>query len=86
MAFKYRHRRYGNDSQHNYNAEQLSGWCFHFISTNYTAFQNRAEFSSLKGDNNTYIEENQWPPLAYLREIEEYEKKWKSKGDKCSIM
>ncbi|XP_021345146.1 rho-related protein racA-like [Mizuhopecten yessoensis] len=70
----------------NYNAEQLSCWCLHFISTNYTAFQNRAEFSLLKGDNKTYIEENQWPPVSYLREVEEYEKKWNPKGDKCSIM
>ncbi|XP_033732152.1 rho-related protein racA-like [Pecten maximus] len=69
-----------------YNAEQLSGWCLHFISTNYTAFQNRAEFKSLKGENKTYIEKNQWPPVSYLNEVEAYEKKWKTNGDKCSIM
>ncbi|XP_069121947.1 rho-related protein racA-like isoform X2 [Argopecten irradians] len=69
-----------------YNADQLSGWCLHFISTNYTAFQNRAEFPSLKGDNKAYVEENQWPPVSYLEAVKEYEKKYKTKGDKCSIM
>ncbi|XP_021345136.1 rho-related protein racA-like [Mizuhopecten yessoensis] len=62
-----------------YNAEQLSSWCFHFISTNYTAFQNRVEFSCLTEGNKIYIEENQWPPISYLREVEEYKNKLKQK-------
>ncbi|XP_033732153.1 rho-related protein racA-like [Pecten maximus] len=68
----------------NYNAEQLSSWCLHFISTNYPAFKNRKEFSSLKEENKTYIEDNQWPPVSYLRKVEAYRKKWKTKGDNCS--
>ncbi|OWF34062.1 rho-related protein racA-like [Mizuhopecten yessoensis] len=69
----------------NYNAEQLSTWCLHFIATHYTSFQKRKEFSSLKGKNKIHIEENQWPPVSYHHEVEEYEKRWKSKGDKCSF-
>ncbi|XP_033732154.1 rho-related protein racA-like [Pecten maximus] len=71
----------------NYNAEQLSSWCLHFISANYTSFKNRKELSSLKEENKTYIEENQWPPLSYLREVEEYERDFKSDCySKCAIL
>ncbi|OWF34060.1 rho-related protein racA-like [Mizuhopecten yessoensis] len=71
-----------------YNAKQLSRWCLHFISTNYMSFQHRLEFSSLKGDNKPYIEENRWPPTAYLREVETYEKRLKDVecSFKCSII
>ena len=50
-------------------------------------FQQRPEFPQLKGDNKKHFEENRWPPLSYLAEVEEYEKKYANKnGDKCSIM
>ncbi|XP_033732155.1 rho-related protein racA-like [Pecten maximus] len=58
----------------NYNAEQLSSWCLHYISTNYTSFKKRVEFSSLTGGNKTFIDENQWPPVSYLRDVEAYER------------
>lgn len=35
----------------------------------------RAEWSKLTGKNLEYMEANQWPPLSYLKELEEYEKK-----------
>ncbi|XP_060078505.1 rho-related protein racA-like [Ylistrum balloti] len=77
-------------SSQDYNAEQLSRWCLHFISTNYTAFKNRVELSSLNEENRTFIEANQWPPLSYIRDVEEYERKWKIRhrrfSSKCSIM
>ena len=69
-----------------HNAQQLSKWCLHFIASNYIAFENREDFPQLKGDNKDYIEGNRWPPLSYLKEVDDYEKLVKKDGDKCSIM
>ncbi|XP_067686081.1 rho-related protein racA-like [Haliotis asinina] len=69
-----------------HNASQLSKWCLHFISSNYIAFSERSEFTLLKGDNKAHVEENRWPPLAYLEEVEEYEKKVAKLGGTCSVM
>eukprot|EP00117_Sycon_ciliatum_P004051 scpid42668/ scgid8577/ Rho-related protein racA len=63
-------------------AAQLSAWCLHFISSNYMAFKQRGEFSQLHGDNLSYIDTNQWPPMDYLDAIAEYEKKYPSKKQK----
>lgn len=46
----------------------------------------RPEFATLTGDNLKYVEENQWPPVSYLKQLEEYEKAVGGKTDKCSIM
>ncbi|XP_061177740.1 rho-related protein racA-like [Saccostrea echinata] len=75
------------DSLHN--AEELSNWCLHFISSNYIAFEKRKEFPLLTGSNKTHVEENRWPPLSYLEEMKEYEKEYEKKmearREKCSI-
>lgn len=68
----------------NYNAVQLTNWCLHYISTRYKFFKNQKEFSSLSADNKAYIEENRWPPLSYLHQLEEYERT--IKGDNCVIL
>ncbi|XP_077869062.1 rho-related protein racA-like [Saccoglossus kowalevskii] len=57
-----------------HNADQLSDWCCHFISTNYMAFTQRTEFAELDGDNLDFITKNRWPPIDYLNEVEEYKK------------
>lgn len=70
-----------------YNATQLADWCLFFISSNYIAFEKRKEFVQLKGENRKHVEENRWPPLSYLKEVEEYNKKYGDKtGDKCVVM
>ncbi|XP_048237534.1 rho-related protein racA-like [Haliotis rufescens] len=69
-----------------HNAAQLSKWCLHFISSNYIAFSKRSEFIMLKGDNKVYVEENRWPPVAYLKELEKYEKKVSKLRRTCSVM
>ncbi|XP_078615509.1 rho-related protein racA-like isoform X1 [Branchiostoma floridae x Branchiostoma japonicum] len=72
-----------------HNAPQLSSWCLHFISTNYTAISKRPEFSLLQGENLKHVEEHQWPPVSYLKQVEEYEAMLKEKGhntDKCVVM
>ncbi|XP_071157447.1 rho-related protein racA-like [Mytilus edulis] len=69
-----------------YNANQLAGWCLHFISSNYIAFEKRQDFSKLKGDNKDHVEEHRWPPLSYLKEVEVYEAEMKKRGEKCRIM
>lgn len=69
-----------------YNAEQLSNWCLHFISSNYIAFEKRKEFSLLTGSNIEHVEEHRWPPLSYLEEVKQYEKEMEKMGEKCSVM
>lgn len=50
----------------------------------------REEFSLLTGDNLKHVEENQWPPVSYLKQLAEYEKAIKAAGgdkdDKCICM
>jgi len=35
----------------------------------------RAEFANLAGSNREWVEQHQWPPVAYLKELEDYERK-----------
>ncbi|KAK6182095.1 hypothetical protein SNE40_009857 [Patella caerulea] len=69
-----------------HNADQLAKFCLHFIASNYLVFKVREEFSQLKGDNLDYVKTNQWPPLSYLAEVDEYELKMRKRGEMCSIM
>ncbi|KAL5497563.1 hypothetical protein EMCRGX_G014056 [Ephydatia muelleri] len=59
-----------------HNANQLSAWCLHFISSNYAEFSSKPEFSLLTGDNLAYVQTHQWPPVSYLEAMEEYRKKY----------
>lgn len=70
-----------------HNAKQLSAFCMHFICTNYLAMCKRKEFELLNEDHRKICEEQRWPPVSYLKELEEYEKKMqqKGKGEKCTI-
>lgn len=34
----------------------------------------RKEFKKLEGKNKAYVEEHQWPPVSYLKDLEAYEK------------
>jgi len=67
------------------NANQLAGFCLHFISTNFQPFKKRSEFKRLDGENLKHVEDHQWPPVSYLKALEDYEK-LVGKSDKCSIM
>jgi len=67
-----------------HNASQLEKFCLHFISSNYQPMKKREEFKMLKGENLKYVEENQWPPVSYLKELEEFEKT--KGGENCSVM
>ncbi|XP_071960539.1 rho-related protein racA-like isoform X2 [Antedon mediterranea] len=69
-----------------YNSKQLSDWCLHFISTNYTAFEQKEEFTNLTEPNMDFVTKNRWPPVDYLKEVEEYEKMMEKSGEKCSVM
>jgi len=72
-----------------HNALQLAQFCLHFISTNYLPISKRPEFRKLEGENLNYIETHRWPPVSYLKELEEYEnamKKLNKDGDKCILM
>jgi Rho family protein len=61
----------------------LEKWCLHFISTNYSCFKKRPEYPLLAGENLEFVEKHQWPPLSYLKAVEEYKKET---DEKCSIM
>ncbi|XP_072020955.1 rho-related protein racA-like [Amphiura filiformis] len=69
-----------------YNAKQLSSWCLHFITTNYSAFSERSEFNQLDGDNLEYVLKNRWPPASYLEEMKEYEDRFRKREKKCQVM
>jgi len=72
-----------------HNAAQLAKFCLHFISTNYQPMSKREEFKLLTGENKKHVEEHQWPPLSYLKELEIYEKAigGTTKGDdRCLCM
>jgi Rho family protein len=72
-----------NSQQHN--APQLAQFCLHFISTNYQPMKKRKEFAELRDDNLKYVETNQWPPVDYLKQLEEYHKAT-DKTENCCIM
>lgn len=63
-----------------HNARQLDAFLKHFIATNYGPMKKRDDFDLLQGDNLKHIEANQWPPVSYLKELAEYEKKTKRTG------
>lgn len=78
-----------------HNAGQLSGWCLHFISSNYLVFENKDQFKQLETENKEYIEKHRWPPVSYLEAMEEYQRQYgsdeeiskgKRKREKCSVM
>ncbi|KJE97108.1 rho GTPase [Capsaspora owczarzaki ATCC 30864] len=54
-------------------AEQLVAFCKHFICTNYSAMCKRPEYRLLDAGTRTYLYNQQWPPLSYLAQVEEYE-------------
>lgn len=58
-----------------HNAHQLARWCLYVISTNYTEFETCDDFDLIKGDNLRHVLEHRWPPLAYLKELEEFKRK-----------
>lgn len=59
-----------------HNADQLSCWCLHFISSNYLAYHEQEGFSLLEGANLDHVREHMWPPTSYEEAMEEYRKKY----------
>ena len=51
-------------------------------------FESTEEFDLVQGENKEYVNEHRWPPLSYLKELEEYEKKAGSSKltSKCKVM
>ncbi|CAL1534792.1 unnamed protein product [Lymnaea stagnalis] len=74
------------NTAHTFNADQLVTFCLHFISTNFNAFSMRKEFAQLNPDDSKYVKENRWPPLDYLKDVEEYEQQLSKTGKKCAIL
>jgi len=58
-----------------HNALQLARWCLYLITTNYSDFEACDDFDLIKGDNRRHVLEHRWPPLAYLKELEEFKRK-----------
>jgi len=70
------------------NARQLAAFCLHFVSANYQPMSKRDDFKKLEGENLRYVEEHQWPPKSYLKELAAYEKATKGdpNADRCVCM
>eukprot|EP00052_Salpingoeca_macrocollata_P014294 m.112100 g.112100 ORF g.112100 m.112100 type:complete len:616 (+) comp19261_c0_seq12:72-1919(+) len=67
-----------------HNASQLSAFCLHFISSNYNSFaENKESFGRLEGKNRHHVEKHRWPPVSYLRAVQQYEAEHPSR---CSLM
>jgi len=71
-----------------HNAPQLAAFCSHFIYSNYQLMIKRPEWKSIEGENRKFMDEHQWPPVSYLKELEIYEKATGGKSDdkQCAIM
>ena len=71
-----------------HNAKQLSGWCLHFISTNFSVFESTEEFDLVQGENREHVYDHRWPPLSYLKAQEEYEQRVRktNPNSKCKVM
>jgi len=68
-------------------ATQLTNFCLHFLSTNYQVIKQRPDFVNLTGANLRHVEEHQWPPVSYLKELEAYGRKVGNKdAGKCLLM
>lgn len=65
-----------------HNAKQLEKFCLHFISTHYQALSRHAEYKSLSRENRKYIEEHQWPPKSYLKDLAEYQQQLEKEAKK----
>ena len=61
-----------------HNSQQLSGWCQHFISSNYSIFELKEDFLHIPEEAMEQISEHRWPPVSYLSAIEEYQRKYGS--------
>eukprot|EP01133_Synstelium_polycarpum_P005638 gene5638-6507_t len=70
-----------------HNADQLVKFCMHFIASNYQPMTRRPEYTKLDRETKRQLEENQWPPVWYLKACEEYEESMRALGGKenCSI-
>jgi len=66
-----------------HNAKQLAQFCLHFISVNYQPMSKRADFKTLERDNKSYVDEHQWPPLSYLKEVDKYEVEKAARDEKA---
>ena len=68
-----------------HNSQQLSGWCQHFISSNYSVFEQNDDFLHIPEEAMEQISENRWPPISYLNAIDEYQKKYGSDDQEETI-
>ena len=59
-----------------HNADQLSSWCLHFISSNYLAYVEQESFSMLQDENLDHVTTHRWPPVSYEQEMQEYRIKY----------
>ena len=71
---------------HANNAKQLVDWCLHFISTNYSVFEKKGDIQLLDEDSATFVIDNRWPPVSYLKAMEEYQNKHYGEAQGASSM
>ena len=71
---------------HANNAKQLVDWCLHFISTNYSVFEEKGDIQRLDETSATFAINNRWPPVSYIRDMETYKNKHYGDGQAASSM
>uniref|UniRef100_A0A1A8F2Z4 Rho-related BTB domain-containing protein 1 n=1 Tax=Nothobranchius korthausae TaxID=1143690 RepID=A0A1A8F2Z4_9TELE len=57
-------------------AQQLTGWCLHYICTNYNSVCRKfpREMKAKSSENQEYFEKHRWPPVWYLKEDDHYQR------------
>ena len=56
-------------------APQLQAFLKHFLCANYQVCQKRDDWAQLEADDRQHMEAHQWPPISYMRQLEEYNRK-----------
>lgn len=63
-------------------ARQLQSFLRHFLSVNFHPCQKRRDWPDLTPVDRAHVEVHQWPPIAYFRQLEEYQQKQAARDKK----
>ncbi|XP_028660605.1 rho-related BTB domain-containing protein 3 [Erpetoichthys calabaricus] len=69
-----------------HNAEQLSSWLLHFISSNYLIFSQKADFLDLTEEDQDFIEKHRWPSRVYMQDLAKFRQQFCVQKSCCAVM
>ncbi|KAK3749905.1 hypothetical protein QZH41_017361 [Actinostola sp. cb2023] len=58
-----------------HNATQLYDWCNYIVTINFSDFEFHEDLTLLKPQDREKLANHRWPPVSYLKELEEYKRK-----------